>query len=143
MYQRIAASPGPPAASPDSVQGAGEVILVVEDETQVRQLAEMVLVSLGYTVVTAGDAAAAVRIAREQPRIDLLFTDVVLPNGATGLELASQLAAERPDMRVLFTSGYSDDILQRGGDADHAPLISKPWSREELARAVRTLLRRD
>ena len=136
-----AALPMPAPASPESVQATGEVVLVVEDEAAVRQLAEIVLTSLGYTVLSAADAASALVLAREHTRIDLLFTDVVLPNGTTGLELASVLAGERPDLRVLFTSGYSDDILQHAERTEHQrPLISKPWSREQLARAVRALL---
>ena len=136
-----AALPMPTPVAPESVQATGEVILVVEDEAAVRQLAEIVLTSLGYTVLTASDAASALLLAREHTRIDLLFTDVVLPNGTTGLELASVLAGERPDLRVLFTSGYSDDILQHAERTEHQrPLISKPWSREQLSKAVRALL---
>jgi CheY-like chemotaxis protein len=120
----------PSPVLPDSLQATGEVILIVEDEAAVRQLAEVVLTSLGYTVLSAADAASALLLAREHPRIDLLFTDVVLPNGTTGLELASALCGERPDLRVLFTSGYSDDILQHAERTEHQrPLISKPWSR--------------
>jgi signal transduction histidine kinase len=119
----------------------GEVILVVEDESAVRQLVETVLTGLGYQVVAASDAASALIAAREQARIDLLFTDIVLPNGVTGLELASQLSRERPGLRVLFTSGYSDDMVQHTDQTDRQrPLISKPYSREQLALAVRAQL---
>jgi signal transduction histidine kinase/CheY-like chemotaxis protein len=139
------AQPAAPVATtpvpPDSVAANGEVILVVEDETAVRELVEIVLRGLGYTVISAPDAASALVMAREHARIDLLFTDIVLPNGTTGLELAGVLAKERLGLRVLFTSGYSEDILQHAEQAEHQrPLISKPYSREQLARAVRALL---
>jgi CheY-like chemotaxis protein len=90
----------------------------------------------------APDAAAALAAARQEPRIDLLFTDVVLPKGVGGRELAEQLAGERGGVKVLYTSGYSADIIERRGQMGPAlRLLTKPYTTAELAAAVAAALR--
>ena len=118
-------------------------ILLVEDEDVVRDVTEQGLKRLGYHVITAKDAAAAQSIyAQCSKRIDLLLTDVIMPvmNGA---RLARALTAERPDLPVLFMSGYTDDALMKCGFSDESMnLISKPFTFDQLNKRVREALDR-
>ena len=135
---RPAAEPCPPA-----VQGGTETILVVEDEDDVRQTAVAILEHLGYRVVEAADGKTALALLARRPDIDLLFTDVVMPGGMTGPELAREIEQLRPGMRVLLTSGYAG-AHQSTGDPmplDH-PWIVKPYREQDLARQVRAALDR-
>jgi len=120
-----------------------ETILVVEDDAEVRQLAMSVLKSLGYAALEAGDAESALAVLDLRPEIALLFTDVVLPGGVNGAQLA-RLAHERyPDLKVLYTSGYTDNaIVHRGVLDEGAEMIGKPFRKAALARKVRTILDR-
>jgi CheY-like chemotaxis protein len=121
--------------------GVGETILLVEDELGVRALAERLLRRTGYRVLVAADGPAALEIAAREPRIDLLFTDVVLPKGMNGRQIARALALSHPAMRVLYASGYSADIIQRRGELGPGlRFIAKPYEKEDLARAVRAAL---
>jgi two-component system cell cycle sensor histidine kinase/response regulator CckA len=118
-----------------------ETILVVEDEAPLRKLATRMLRSAGYTVLEAANADAALLVLQrhEQP-VHLLLTDVVMP-GLNGRELATQLAGTRPEMKVLYTSGYTDDaILRHGVLGDGARFIGKPYSKAGLLAKVRCLL---
>jgi CheY-like chemotaxis protein len=100
----------------------------------------MVLRELGYDVIEAQDAEAALVILRTGQRIDLLFTDVVLP-GPSGRELAEAAAGLRPGLRILFTTGYSRNAIVHHGRLDAGvQLISKPFTFEQLALRVRDLL---
>jgi signal transduction histidine kinase/DNA-binding response OmpR family regulator len=117
-----------------------EVVLVVEDNDDVRSYSVMILNELGYRVLQAGDAEAAIKILQRQGRIDLLFTDVVLP-GRTGRMLADEAIAIRPDLRVLFTTGYSRDAIVHQGRLDPGVrLITKPFTFEQLAARIRDAL---
>ncbi len=117
-----------------------EVVLVVEDNDEVRAYSVMVLTELGYGVLEAANAEDALAILAGAPRVDLLFTDVVLP-GKTGRILAD-IARERwPDLRVLYTTGYSRNAIVHHGRLDPGvQLITKPFTFEELGRRVRDLL---
>jgi len=120
-----------------------EVILVVEDDTRVRRTATNILRKQGYEVVEASDASEALRAVDRLPRLDLLFTDVVLANGINGSELAHQVLCRRPETRVLLTSGYAQQIPAIDGmDGDAVDLLPKPYQRSELAARVRELLDR-
>ena len=132
------------AASQDSLpQGAGEIVLVVEDEAQVRHMSVDALRELGYTVVPAADAAQAIEQFAIQPRIDLLFTDIVMP-GMTGRALADELRKTRPDLRVLYTTGYTRNAIVHGGMVDpDVSFLPKPFTIEALARKVREVLDAD
>jgi two-component system cell cycle sensor histidine kinase/response regulator CckA len=125
-----------------AVRGGTETILLVEDEEAVRGLAAKVLSSNGYRVIEARDGVEAEQVARRSEDVlDLLLTDVVMPGGISGLELATRLSVMRPKMRVLFMSGYTDDmIVRRGVLADDAAFLPKPFSPEVLARKVREVL---
>ena len=138
----------PPAEAPGvgapeaSEAGGDEVVLVVEDEPAVRELARRVLQRHGYMVLEAGSGRAALEIWREHgPRIDLLLTDLVMPDGLSGLDLAEQLLATRAGLSVLMTSGYSADLgghdLRR---AERVRFLPKPYTERELLGAVRACL---
>jgi signal transduction histidine kinase len=121
--------------------GRGEMVLIVEDNALVREHACHTLEELGYRVTEAEDVEAALRIIASQPGPDLLFTDLVLRGGISGVQLAERARALRPKMKVLFTSGYSQHALARQEDmpADSA-FISKPYTTTALARETRRVL---
>jgi PAS domain S-box-containing protein len=127
----------PPAAP----RGGTETILVVEDEEAVRHVVRRILELQGYTVHVARNGAEALRIAREQEgRIDLVMTDVILPE-MSGPAIVERLLAEWPRARVLFMSGYAaEEVAKRGLLAPGTALLRKPFTLEELARAVRAVL---
>ena len=118
-----------------------ETILVVEDEAEVRALAHEILEGLGYTVVVASTATDALLIAQRQVGlIDLLLTDVVMPR-MSGRALAETLGEMRPEMKVLFMSGYTDDAIIRHGVLEEGvAFLEKPFTAAALARKVRAVL---
>ena len=128
----------PGAAAQPSGQ---ETILVVEDEEFVRQLATRVLAGLGYRVLEARDGKSALALLDAHADIALLFTDVVLPGGMNGPDIAREAQARRPGLRVLYTSGYTGNAIQQL-EALSVPvhLISKPYAIEDLAQTVRATL---
>lgn len=135
------------AAEPEgriAVAGGTETILLVEDDEAVRSYARAALSSFGYAVIEAADGAEALQRIRQGQRVDLLFTDVVMPGGMNGRALADAARALQPDLRVLYTSGYTENAIVHHGrlDAD-AQLLSKPYRRSDLDRAVRTALTPD
>jgi CheY-like chemotaxis protein len=118
----------------------GEIILVVEDDERVRHLSVDALRELGYTVVQASDAVQALTVMALQPRVDLLFTDVVMPD-LDGRRLADKARETRPDLKVLYTTGYTRNAIVHNGmlDAD-VSFIAKPFTVEQLAIKVRQVL---
>jgi PAS domain S-box-containing protein len=125
-----------------SLEGRSEVILVVEDDDLVRASAVSLLRDLGYTCIHACDGAAALEIVKSDAKIDLLFTDVVMPGPVKARDLASQTQTLRPGLPVLFTSGYTDNAIVHHGRLDEGvQLLSKPYTREDLARKMRGLLK--
>jgi two-component system cell cycle sensor histidine kinase/response regulator CckA len=125
---------------PDNTSAVGtERVLLVEDAAAVRAFAERTLAASGYTVLPADNGAEALRIAGLEP-FDLLLTDIVMP-GMNGVELASQLVAAKPSLRVLFMSGYDEDSRARRGANGHpSPMLRKPFTAGALAHAVRQVL---
>ncbi len=125
------------------ITGGNETILVVEDEPVLREMAQMILEECGYHVLLAGNGKEALEIWERHPRsVDLLFTDMVMPAGMSGMELANRLLQQRGDLHVVFASGYTvDDIstefLQRN---NHARFLQKPYTRTSLVRVVREAL---
>jgi CheY-like chemotaxis protein len=127
------------AASADP--GGSETILVVEDDPQVRTIATSHLLTLGYNVLEARDGPAAELLLQGEQPIDLVFTDMVMPGGMSGRELAEQARRHRPGMKILLTTGYTKDaILHQGKLGSGYHLLAKPYRRQELARAVRAAL---
>jgi CheY-like chemotaxis protein len=118
-----------------------ETVLLVEDDPGVRALAARVLRRQGYHVWEAADGPQALRLAAEQDSpMHLLLSDVIMP-GMNGRVLADQLCAERPQLKVLFISGYADEVLGRHGVLEPGiPFLQKPFSPESLARKVREVL---
>jgi signal transduction histidine kinase len=118
------------------VSGGDESILVVEDEPAVRALAIKILGAKGYRVQAASSGAAALELyRREEGVFDLLLTDLVMPGGVSGAQLAAQLRAGQPGLRVIYMSGYGRDIAGVGADAN---FVQKPFDPEYLAKTVRT-----
>ena len=121
--------------------GGRETVLLVEDEAAQRQPAREFLASKGYTVIEATDGDDALRIAQNHTgRIGLMITDVIMPHMA-GAQLAETLAAARPQMKVLFVSGYAENTILGDSPTDvMTRFLRKPFSLEELARKIRTVL---
>jgi CheY-like chemotaxis protein len=118
-----------------------ETILFVEDDPMVRQHTERQILTLGYRVVTAENAAAALAQVEEGCRPDLLFTDIVMPGGVNGRQLAQKLRQRWPALRVLYTSGYARGTLDV--DGEHVPskyVLGKPYRRSDLATKLREVL---
>jgi two-component system, cell cycle sensor histidine kinase and response regulator CckA len=130
-----------PAPTPREVRGGHETVLLVEDAAPVRALARRSLEAHGYRVIDAFDGPSALELsARHRAPIDLLVTDVVMP-GMSGRELAERLAPVRPGMKVLYTSGYTDDAMVRQGVLNAGvAFLQKPFVPDSLARKVREVL---
>jgi PAS domain S-box-containing protein len=130
------------ASSPaEGSRGGSETILVVEDAATVRRMVVTMLESLGYEVRQAENGRVALEIIKLPGKIDLLFTDMIMPQGMTGQDLFDQARAHRPDLKVLFTSGYSQHFIDaRAGARPPGPLLNKPYRKDKLASAVRALL---
>ena len=119
-----------------------ETILVIEDDDAVRSLSVDILAELGYDVLEAADGPSAVKLIEANPQIDLLFTDVVLPGGMNGAQVAAIATAQRPELKVLFTTGYSRNAIVHQGRLDAGvQLLTKPFTFDELARKVREVLK--
>jgi CheY-like chemotaxis protein len=130
-------------APPDSrpLVGGTETILVAEDDEQVRAIVVETLQELGYHVLVASDAEEAMAVVKSGIKIDLLFTDVVMPGALRSPELARKARELLPNIAVLFTSGYTRNAIVHGGRLDPGvELLAKPYSREDLARRVRQTL---
>ncbi len=122
---------------PDDSHGGTEIILLVEDDALVRNYTYELLNALGYTVEVASNGPEALEIVRRGTTIDLLFTDVMMPGGFNGRELAETIHQILPDLPVLYMSGYTEGLMH--GDAD-VDLLRKPFRRSELARRIRARL---
>jgi len=129
-----------PVVAPDA-RAAGEKILLVEDDTAVRQLTRHLLEALGYRVLEAANGPAAQAILEGSEPIDLLFTDIVMPGGMSGRQLADTAETIRPGIKVLYASGYSENAIVHHGRLDPGVhLLAKPYRRADLARMVRIAL---
>ncbi|MGH6713011.1 MAG: PAS domain S-box protein [Bradyrhizobium sp.] len=118
-----------------------ETILVLEDDDDVRTYSVDILRELGYRVIEAHDGPSALRLLERQTRVDLLFTDVVLPSGLTGADVAAEVRKLRPEIRVLFTTGYARNAIVHQGRLDAGiSLIPKPFTYAQLAAKVRDVL---
>jgi CheY-like chemotaxis protein len=136
-------APGAESVAPPAHAKSNETILVVEDNDDVREYARGALEELGYKIIEAGDAAEALRLATDGARIDLLFTDVVLPGGVSGRQLSDNILKLRPDLPVLFTTGYTRNAIVHHGRLDpDVQLLNKPYTQQDLLRKVRELLDR-
>ena len=139
------AVPGVPkaaAAATGPVAGGTETILIVEDEPILRSMARDILEECGYHILEASSGKEALDVwNRQANEIDLLLTDMVMPEGLSGMELAKQLLATRPRLKVVFTSGYTaNEVNQEMLAQTRASFLSKPYTHTELAKAVRDCL---
>lgn len=135
-------SPAPPSSqaarevATARPSGHGETILVVEDDPHVQALSLMLLERLGYKTLSASDGASALTLLDDHEPIRLLFTDIALPGGMSGVELADQALSSEPGLRVLYTSGYTEKGLGLGALPPVSALIKKRFTREELSRRI-------
>jgi PAS domain S-box-containing protein len=127
-------------ASAAQFQAGTQTVLVVEDQDGLRELARRLLQRQGYTVLIAADASEALRLFAQNPSIDVLLTDVVMP-GASGPELTKQLVEQRPALRVIYMSGYTEDaIVHHGVLKPGIAFLHKPFTSETLGRKIREVL---
>ncbi|CAO4185987.1 histidine kinase [Methylorubrum aminovorans] len=136
------AAAGQRTGTPVELPRGFATVLVVEDEATVREIACAILADLGYRVLEAADGEEALRVfGANMAAIDLLLTDVVLPGKVRGRELSERVLALRPDVRVVFMSGYTENsIVHHGRLDDGVHLVGKPFKREQLARKVAEVL---
>ncbi len=127
-------------AGRQALPGGSETILVVEDDLRVRRVSVARLQDMGYDVIEAGDAQEALAILRQDRKIALLFTDIVMPGGMLGDELAKEARLLRPDIRILFTSGYAEPAVGGREFVVSGSWIKKPYTARELALRIRELL---
>jgi CheY-like chemotaxis protein len=144
VYLPRVEEPIEPISSPPRPSGSlrgSETILIVEDQEQVRNLTRRVLEARGYRVLVAASGADALRVAQQAAeRIDLLLTDVIMP-GMGGREVALLLGPARPNMRVLFVSGYTDESIVHEGILEPGiAFLQKPFTADALAGKVREVL---
>ncbi|WP_104017263.1 hybrid sensor histidine kinase/response regulator [Roseovarius nitratireducens] len=134
----------PPEALKESGGGGGERILVVEDDAELRAFVKTVLSRMGYRIVEAENGQIALDILKEDDGFDLLFTDIVMPGGVTGVEVAQTAQDMHPGFRVLFTSGYAQDALpkERHVPSD-VPMLYKPYRASELIKSVKDILSKE
>lgn len=142
FFEQVAdASPGRKALDPlpgNEPRGGCETILIVEDELSVRNLVSRWLEKKGYKVLTASSGPAALRVWEQgNDRIDMLLTDMVMPDGMTGYELAQRLLAEKPALKVMFCSGYSEEMLTAGIEGENFHFVPKPYDRIPFLRLIR------
>jgi signal transduction histidine kinase/DNA-binding response OmpR family regulator len=130
-----------PLADPQAVRGRNEIILLVEDEPVVRELVSEVLQQYEYRVLEASSGVEALRVWDEHDgQIDLLLTDMVMPEGMTGRELASQLKKRKPELKVIYTSGYSPEMMGTSFGQGDTVFLPKPYLPPQLAHMVRQSL---
>jgi two-component system, cell cycle sensor histidine kinase and response regulator CckA len=139
---QTARAPDKPAPAAAEVRGGTETILVVEDEPVLRDMAQVILQECGYRVLEASTGVEALQVWSQQDGpVDLLLTDMVMPDGISGMELAQRLLSHKPSLKIIFTSGYNvdeldTDFIRKGG----ATFLQKPYTRFTLAKAVRQCL---
>ena len=126
------------------MRGGTETVLVVEDETPLRNLVRTILERHGYRILEAGTGVEALQVWQEHRQsIDVLLTDMVMPDGLTGHELAERVRAERPDLKLIYSSGYSHEVL--GQDVilrEGINFLQKPYAPRKLLQTVRDCLER-
>jgi CheY-like chemotaxis protein len=134
----------PSAGTQKAERGAGETVLVVDDEPSVRLLIAEVLEELGYNVLQAENGASGLQILESHRRLDLLVTDVGLPGGMNGRQLADAALVTRPELKVLFITGYAENaVLGEGHLKPGMHILTKPFSLETLGRRIREIVAPD
>jgi CheY-like chemotaxis protein len=143
LYLPVSKDAAVPAVTPPVELPTGaETILLVEDDALVRTYASVQLEALGYRVVAAENARRAIEMVEHGGAPDLLFTDMIMPGGMNGRELAEHLHGSHPGLKVLYTSGYAHGAMnqEQAGAAQVKHLLGKPYRRHDLATKVREVL---
>jgi PAS domain S-box-containing protein len=144
LYLPCASAPSEVAELAAPIEGGNETILVVEDDALVSNFVVAQLHSLGYKTISASSGSAALAEVDGGAAFDLLFTDVIMPGGMNGRQLADAVMQRRPQMKVLYTSGYTENAIVHHGRLDpNVLLLPKPYRKSELARMVRIALTSD
>ena len=123
-----------------AIPGGSERILVVDDNEDLLEATSEMLITFGYRVLRARNGAEAIQILESGQEIELLFSDVVMPNGMNGVELAREARRLSKDIKILLTSGYAGDVLEQHGAVDEFLIIDKPFRLADLARRLRSIL---
>jgi CheY-like chemotaxis protein len=130
-----------PVAGAEAQRGHGETVLVVDDEPTVRMLVKEVLDELGYMALEAEDGARGLEILQSRRRLDLLVTDVGLPGGMNGRQLADAALVARPGLKILFITGYAENAVVSQGQLEPGMhIVTKPFSLETLGRRIREII---
>jgi PAS domain S-box-containing protein len=141
-YHGDASDDAPDASASQQVKAGGETVLVVDDEATIRHLIDEVLDEQGYTVIGAADGAAGIKVLQSGAKIDLLITDVGLPNGMNGRQVADAARVLRPGLRVLFITGYAENAAVGNGHLEAGmELLTKPFTIEGLSLKVAEILK--
>jgi len=132
----------PENKTPEPVRtSTGETILVVDDEPTVRMVVTDVLEGLGYAAIEVADAASGLKVLQSNVRIDLLIADIGLPGSLTGLQMADEVRSERPDLKVLFITGYPMRAITKTGRLEkNRHILMKPFTLETLANRIKVIL---
>jgi PAS domain S-box-containing protein len=131
----------PPSAAPTAERGDGETVLVVDDEPNVRMVVSEVLQELGYDALEAENGASGLAILQSARRVDLLVTDVGLPGGMNGRQLADAALAARPDLKILFITGYAEStVIGTGYLKPGMHILTKPFALETLGRRIKEII---
>jgi PAS domain S-box-containing protein len=128
------------AIQPQAIPEGSEQILVVEDNEDILEVTSAMLTTFGYRVLCARNGAEAIQMLKSGQEFELLFSDVVMPNGMNGIELAREARRLSKGIKILLTSGYAGDLLERHQAVDEFPIIDKPFRLADLARRLRSIL---
>ena len=131
---------GAEAVQPQAIPQGSERILVVEDNADILEVTSAMLTTFGYWVLCARNGAEAIQMLQSGQEFELLFSDVVMPNGMNGVELAREARRLRKGIKILLTSGYAGDVLERHQAVDEFPIIDKPYRLADLARRLRSIM---
>ncbi len=126
---------------PQAIPGGSERILVVEDNEDLLEVTSAMLTTFGYEVLCARNGAEAIQIVESGQEFDLLFSDVVMPNGMSGVELARELRRRNKNVKILLTSGHAGDVLERHQAVGEFQIIDKPFRLSDLVRRLQSILR--
>ncbi|USI73522.1 PAS domain S-box protein [Sphingomonas morindae] len=141
-HHGVAETPAEEADRSPAESGAGQTVLIIDDEATIRHLVDEVLDELGYTVIGAADGAAGIKVLQSGARIELLITDVGLPGGMNGRQVADAARAIRPGLKVLFITGFAENAAVGNGHLEPGmELLTKPFSLEALTNKVAEMLR--
>jgi CheY-like chemotaxis protein len=132
-----------PIATPTEVPrgGTGETVLIIDDEPTVRMLVTEVLEEMGYAAIEAADSVSGLKVLQSDVRIDLLITDVGLPGGMNGRQMADAARVTRPHLKVLFVTGYAENAAVGNGHLEAGMhVLSKPFALEVLVRRIKSII---